>query len=154
VVAEHDDVDAGFERAADGGSERGARLDVRLEDPGEAAETFGEALAGVGPDRERDRVDAMSVQDDALRKHRMQAGFDRGAQRASLKKELGGMVRARRAFFHRFAHRLKIDGHKDLARQRLGEQHARGLDPHRAVLLHRRVSARRLGQQGIGADPR
>ena len=44
VVAEHDDVDAGRERAADRVGERGAGLDVRLKDPGEAVEPLGEAL--------------------------------------------------------------------------------------------------------------
>jgi hypothetical protein len=154
VVAEHDDVDAGRERADDRVGERGAGLDVRLKDPSEAVEPLGEAFAGVGPDRERDRVDAMRVKDDALRKDRVQARFDRRAQRAWAEEKLGRPVRVGRARAQRLAHRRKIDRHEDVARQRLGEQGARRLDPHRAAFLHRRVPAGRLDQRRVGADPR
>ena len=83
VIAEDQDVSRSLrETLAHGLRERQAGMMIIEPAPGQAAQSGGQFVPGIRPDRPRDGVDRMDMKNDWMRHQRVQRGLDRGTKLA------------------------------------------------------------------------
>ncbi len=148
VIGQDQHIDPWSKALGNALGERQARPAIGNIRPFETIEALGDLSLAVGLHGKRNSVDAVDMQDDALRHQGMNGGLDRGAQPARVERLDGETLRligGRVALFDSPEQRGDRHGNHNVFGERIFQPSTGSLDPERVASLQRSVAAPRPG---------